>query len=162
MNTPSTPAFQPVAEKAPLSAVCVYCGTGRGAAELYRSAAAETGRLLAANGIRLVYGGGSIGLMGIVSHACMEAGGAVTGIIPTHLLEKEGQNHEITDLQLVGSMHERKNRMVQQSDGFIVLPGGLGTLDETFEILTWKYLDLHDKPVVLLNINGLGKTRSAA
>lgn len=136
------------------SSVCVYCGTGEAVNPLYKTAAADLGKVLAASDVRLVYGGGSVGLMGIVSESCMQAGGRVMGIIPAHLSEKEGQKHDITDLVIVDSMHTRKNMMVEQSDGFIVLPGGLGTLDETFEILTWKYLGLHDKPVVLVNING--------
>ncbi len=150
----TTPFPSPLAAAAPLKSVCVYCGTGSAVNEVYRETAAEVGRMLADQGVRLVYGGGSVGLMGIVSLACMQAGGQVTGIIPGHLSEKEGQNHAITDLVLVDTMHARKHLMVEQSDGFIVLPGGLGTLDETFEILTWKYLGLHDKPVVLLNVNG--------
>lgn len=136
------------------SSVCVYCGTGEAVNALYKTAAADLGRALAASSVRLVYGGGSVGLMGIVSESCMQAGGKVMGIIPGHLSEKEGQKHDITDLVVVDSMHTRKHLMVEKSDGFIVLPGGLGTLDETFEILTWKYLGLHDKPVVLVNING--------
>lgn len=136
------------------SSVCVYCGTGQNVNPLYKTAAADLGGALAAAGVRLVYGGGSVGLMGIVSEACMQAGGSVMGIIPAHLSEKEGQKHDITDLVVVDSMHTRKNMMVEQSDGFVVLPGGLGTLDEMFEILTWKYLGLHDKPVVLVNVNG--------
>lgn len=134
--------------------VCVYCGTGSEVNQAYKDAAAGLGRLFADKGVRLVYGGGSVGLMGIVSESCMQAGGRVMGIIPGHLSAKEGQKHDISELVIVDSMHERKNMMVENADGFAVLPGGLGTLDETFEILTWKYLGLHDKPVVLLNING--------
>lgn len=148
---PVSPADQPLSMP---RAVCVYCGTGSEVNPVYKTAAAELGRVLAAGGVRLVYGGGSVGLMGIVSESCMQAGGSVTGIIPGHLSEKEGQKHDITELVVVDSMHVRKNTMVERSDGFAVLPGGLGTLDETFEILTWKYLGLHDKPVVLVNING--------
>ncbi len=136
------------------ASVCVYCGTGYDVNPLYKTAAVDLGAALAKAGVRLVYGGGSVGLMGIVSESCMQAGGRVMGIIPAHLSEKEGQKHDITELVVVDSMHTRKNRMVQESDGFVVLPGGMGTLDEMFEILTWKYLGLHDKPVVLVNING--------
>ena len=136
------------------TSVCVYCGTGNAVNPLYKTAATELGQTLAASSVRLVYGGGSVGLMGIVSESCMLAGGRVMGIIPGHLSEKEGQKHDITELVVVDSMHTRKHMMVENSDGFVVLPGGLGTLDETFEILTWKYLGLHDKPVVLVNING--------
>lgn len=154
MTTPPQSALSPSPAATPINSVCVYCGTGSAVNQAYKDAAAALGALLAAEDVRLVYGGGSVGLMGIVSLACMEAGGKVTGIIPGHLSEKEGQNHDITDLILVDTMHARKHLMVEHSDGFVVLPGGLGTLDETFEILTWKYLGLHDKPVVLVNING--------
>jgi len=109
---------------------------------------------LARRGIQLIYGGGRVGLMGIVSESCLAAGGEVTGIIPAHIHDKEIKNEDVTELFVVDSMHTRKHMMVEKSEGFIVLPGGFGTLDETFEILTWKYLGLHDKPIVILNING--------
>lgn len=137
-----------------IGSICVYCGTGSAVSDLYKDAARDVGQLCAAAGIRLVYGGGSVGLMGIVSESCMKAGGKVLGIIPGHITEREVQKHDITELVVVKSMHERKAMMVEKSDGFIVLPGGMGTLDETFEILTWKYLGLHDKPVVFLNVDG--------
>lgn len=137
-----------------IHSVCVYCGTGSQVDELYKQGAADLGRALAAAEVQLVYGGGSVGLMGIVSESCMLAGGKVLGIIPGHLSEKEGQKHDITELVVVDSMHTRKAMMLENADGFVVLPGGLGTLEEAFEILTWKYLDLHDKPVVFLNLKG--------
>ena len=137
-----------------IRSVCVYCGASTGRGDAYQAAAAELGRFFATEDIRLVYGGGSFGLMGEVSAACMTESGHVTGIIPRHLFEKEGQNHAITELVQVDNMHERKRKMVDESDAFVILPGGLGTLDEAFEILTWKYLGLHDKPIVFLNIEG--------
>lgn len=137
-----------------IKSACVYCGTGMKVDQIYKDAAAELGRHLAAEGVRLVYGGGRVGLMGIVSESCFKAGGEVVGIIPEHIQEKEQRNDDLTELYVVDSMHTRKKMMVDKSEAFIVLPGGFGTLDETFEILTWKYLNLHDKPVVLLNING--------
>ncbi len=137
-----------------VSSVCVYCGTGSDVDDVYRSGAAALGATLAAADVRLVYGGGSVGLMGIVSKSAMDAGGRVLGIIPAHLSEKEGQAHDITELVIVDSMHARKTMMVDNADAFVVLPGGLGTLEEMFEILTWKYLGLHDKPVIILNIGG--------
>lgn len=137
-----------------VKSVTVYCGTGSEVDPVYKLGAAEVGTLLGQSGVRLVYGGGSVGLMGIVSESCMKAGGKVMGIIPGHLSAKEGQKHDITELVVVDSMHERKQMMVEHSDGFVVLPGGMGTLDETFEILTWKYLRLHDKPVVFVNLKG--------
>lgn len=122
--------------------------------QAYKDAAAELGAALAREKVRLVYGGGRVGLMGIVSESCFKAGGEVVGIIPEHIQKKEVRNDDVTELHVVDSMHTRKQLMVDKSEGFIVLPGGMGTLDETFEILTWKYLGLHDKPVVFLNING--------
>lgn len=109
---------------------------------------------MAESKVRLVYGGGRVGLMGIVSQSCFAAGGEVVGIIPEHIQDKEIMNDDVTELFIVDSMHTRKKMMVDKSEGFIVLPGGFGTLDETFEILTWKYLGLHDKPIVLLNVEG--------
>lgn len=137
-----------------LTSVCVYCGTGMKVDQVYKDTADDLGRHLAAEGVRLVYGGGKVGLMGIVSQACFKAGGQVVGIIPEHIQDKEIRNEDLTEIYVVDSMHTRKRMMVDKSDGFIVLPGGFGTLDETFEILTWKYLGLHDKPIVLVNING--------
>ena len=114
----------------------------------------EVGRGLAARGIRLVYGGGSIGLMGIMADACLEAGGQVTGVITRHLMDREVGHRGVTDLVLVDTMLERKTRMAELSDAFLSLPGGVGTLDELFEMLTWTQLHLHEKPNGLLNIEG--------
>ncbi len=136
-----------------LNSICVYCGTGRNVDPAYQETARRLGGLLASAGIRLVYGGGKVGLMGIVSEACISGGGAVTGIIPEHIQDREIRNTDVTELFVVDSMHTRKRMMVEKSDAFVILPGGFGTLDESFEILTWKYLGLHDKPVVFINVN---------
>jgi uncharacterized protein (TIGR00730 family) len=137
-----------------ISSACVYCGTGSKVDQIYKDMAESLGKVMAAQKVRLVYGGGKVGLMGIVSQACFHAGGEVVGIIPEHIQEKEIRNDDLTELYVVDSMHTRKRLMVDKSEGFIIMPGGFGTLDETFEILTWKYLGLHDKPVVFLNVNG--------
>ncbi|SMF46852.1 hypothetical protein SAMN06265365_1155 [Tistlia consotensis] len=134
--------------------LCVYCGANKGNDPVFAEAARSLGREAAARGVRLIYGGGSIGLMGAVSDACLEAGGEVHGIIPEHLERREVQNLKVTRLEVVQTMHQRKMRMFDESDAFAILPGGLGTLDETFEMLTWRQLGLHDKPVVLVNIAG--------
>jgi uncharacterized protein (TIGR00730 family) len=134
--------------------LCVYCGSAEGRLPDYRAAADELGRSLAGAGIELVYGGGRIGLMGRVADAVLAGDGRVTGIIPAHLHDKEVGHHGISDLRVVGSMHERKQLMFEMSDAFAVLPGGLGTLDEFFEIITWKQLSLHDKPVIVLDVAG--------
>lgn len=114
----------------------------------------ELGRTLAAHGIRLVYGGGSVGLMGILADACLEAGGEVTGVITRHLMTREVGHAGVTELIQVDTMLERKTRMAEHSDAFLSLPGGIGTLDELFEMLTWTQLHLHDKPNGLLNVDG--------
>ena len=137
-----------------VNSACVYCGTGHNVSQVYKDTAARLGTVMAQSKVRLVYGGGRVGLMGIVSQACFSAGGEVVGIIPEHIQDKEIMNDDVTELFIVDSMHTRKKMMVDKSEGFIVLPGGFGTLDETFEILTWKYLGLHDKPIVLVNVDG--------
>lgn len=137
-----------------VKSVCVYCGTGSKVDDAYRTAAFAMGGLLAKDNVRLVYGGGKVGLMGLVADGCSKAGGEVVGIIPEHIQDKEVKNEDATEVIVVDSMHTRKHMMVEKSDAFVVMPGGFGTLDEFFEILTWKYLGLHDKPVVLLNIKG--------
>jgi uncharacterized protein (TIGR00730 family) len=134
---------------ASITSVCVYCGSRVGH-ERHKAAAARLGRQLAVAGIRLVYGGGRIGLMGVVADAALQAGGAVTGIIPAHLHDHEIGHHG-TELHVVDNMHARKHLMFQLSDAFVTLPGGIGSLDETFEIVTWKQLHLHDKPILLVN-----------
>jgi uncharacterized protein (TIGR00730 family) len=134
--------------------LCVYCGSSLGVAEIYRTAAARLGSLIGEAGIELVYGGGRVGLMGVVADAALAAGGRVTGVIPGHLHDREVGHTGISEMIVVSSMHERKRRMFDLSDGFITLPGGLGTLDETFEIITWKLLGLHDKPIVIVDLAG--------
>ena len=137
-----------------ISSVCVFCGSRKGADPAFEAAARDLGVRLAERRIRLVYGGGGIGLMGAITDAVIEHGGQVTGIIPDFLMKHEVGHAGVTDLIVVGSMHDRKRAMFERSDGFVVLPGGLGTLDETFEIITWKQLRLHDKPIVVLDVAG--------
>jgi uncharacterized protein (TIGR00730 family) len=132
--------------------LCVYCGSSPGIDASYRAAAALLGTLLARSGVELVYGGGRVGLMGVIADAALAAGGGVTGIIPRHLHDREVAHPGISRMIVVGSMHERKQRMFELADAFAVLPGGLGTLDETIEILTWRQLGLHDKPVIIADI----------
>lgn len=137
-----------------IRSLCVYCGAGDGVNAVYRREATRLGTCLANWGVRLVFGGGSVGLMGLVADAALLSGGEVVGIIPQHLKDRELQHPNLTELLVVDSMHSRKRAMVDRSDGFVILPGGLGTLDETFEILTWKQLGLHDKPIVIVDVAG--------
>ncbi|HET9487714.1 MAG TPA: TIGR00730 family Rossman fold protein [Chryseosolibacter sp.] len=131
--------------------VCVFCGSGSGFNPAYSEAARKLGVLLADASVRLIYGGGNIGLMGTVADAVMGAGGKVTGVIPAFLLEKEVGHRGITDLEVVESMHQRKQRMADLADAFVALPGGWGTLEELSEILTWKQLGLISQPIAILN-----------
>jgi uncharacterized protein (TIGR00730 family) len=137
-----------------LRRVCVFCGSSPGARATYAAGAARLGRLLAERGLTLVYGGGHVGLMGAVADAAMDAGGEVIGVIPEHLERREVAHTGVTDLRVVDSMHTRKALFEELSDGFIALPGGLGTYEELFEILTWGQLGLHAKPVGLLDVDG--------
>lgn len=139
---------------ADVRSLCVYCGSSDGAEPDHRSWAARLGREAAARGVRIVFGGGRVGLMGVVADAALSAGGEVVGVIPAHLKAREVQHGGVTRLEVVGSMHERKARMCALADAFCVLPGGLGTLDEAIEITTWKQLGLHDKPIILVNQAG--------
>lgn len=134
--------------------VCVFCGSSDRGARRHRSDAARLGALLAASGIELVYGGGRVGIMGVIADAALAAGGRVVGVIPEHLMRREVGHLKTTELIVTASMHERKATMFSRSDAFVVLPGGPGTLDETFEILTWRQLGLHDKPVVICDSGG--------
>ena len=136
-----------------IDSVCVYCGARAGQDQAFAAAAADLGRVLADSGRSLVYGGGNVGLMGITADAALARGGRVIGVIPKHLLEVELGHQALTDLHVTANMHERKAKMAELADAFVVLPGGIGTLDETLEILTWRQLGLHDKPVVLLNVD---------
>jgi uncharacterized protein (TIGR00730 family) len=137
-----------------ISSVCVYCGASDSAQPRYKQLARDVGTALAQRGMTIVYGGGHVGLMGIVADSALKAGAKVVGIIPEHIRAQEVQHTGLTELHVVPDMHTRKRMMVERSDAFIVLPGGLGTLDETFEILTWKKLKLHNKPVVIYNAFG--------
>jgi uncharacterized protein (TIGR00730 family) len=139
---------------AKISSVLVYCGSAEGRSPAFREAAARLGRLLAEAGIALIYGGGAIGLMGVMARAAMEAGGEVIGVIPGFLDSAEKGLRSLTRLEVVDSMHLRKERMFALCDAVIVLPGGLGTLDEAFEVVTWRQLGLHDKPILLVDIEG--------
>ena len=134
--------------------ICVYCGSSSGANPVHREAAENLGALLAARGIGLVYGGGNVGLMGTVADAALRAGGEVIGVIPAALMDKELGHAGVTKLHVTASMHERKQLMADLSDGFISLPGGIGTLEELFETFTWLQLGFHGKPVGLLNVAG--------
>lgn len=139
---------------AELRSLCVYCGSSGGVSAQHLEAAGDLGREAARRGVGIVFGGGRVGLMGVLADAALAAGGKVTGIIPAHLQSREVGHDAVTRLEIVESMHARKMRMFELSDAFCVLPGGLGTLDEAFEIITWKQLGLHDKPVLLVNLDG--------
>jgi len=134
------------------ASICVYCGSSAGNRPEYADAARELGALLASQGIRLVFGGGSVGLMGILADAVLAAGGYVTGVIPHGLRTRELAHEGVSEMIAVDSMHARKQRMVDLADAFIALPGGIGTLDELFETWTWLQLGIHRKPVGLLNV----------
>jgi len=137
-----------------IQSVCVYCGSSNRIDEKYKQLARDVGKTLATHNMQVVYGGGHVGLMGIMADSCLEAGGKITGIIPEHIRVHEVQHKGLSELLVVDSMHERKSLMAEKSDAFVVLPGGFGTLDETFEILTWKQLSLHDKPIIFYNLDG--------
>ncbi len=134
--------------------ICVYCGSSSGADPAFFAAAEQFGRILAENGVGLVYGGGDLGLMGAVAHATLRAGGHVTGIIPGFLQKREHMLESVQDLLIVEDMHERKRLMFEKADAFVALPGGIGTLEELVEQLTWVQLERHDKPVLIADIHG--------
>ena len=140
-----------------IKSVCVYCGSSNTVAQEYKDAAFNLGKILVKNNLRLVYGGGQVGLMGIISNSVMDAGGEVLGIIPRYLHEYEGGHFGITELRLVSTMHERKEQMFENSDAFVVLPGGFGTLDEICEVITWRQIRLHQKPIIFADVNGYWK-----
>ena len=137
-----------------LRRICVFCGSNRGRHSAYAAAAVELGEELARRKIELVYGGGRVGLMGLLADTVLAGGGHVIGVIPQSLMDKEVGHRGLPDLRVVRSMHERKALMAELADGFLALPGGLGTLEEFFEVLTWAQLGLHAKPCALLNVNG--------
>jgi uncharacterized protein (TIGR00730 family) len=134
--------------------VCVYCGSSVGDDAIYVAAARKLGQILARERIRLVYGGGGIGLMGAIAHAAMDAGGEVTGVIPDFLVAREHAFEGARDVVITRDMHERKREMFERADAFIALPGGIGTLEELIEQLSWLQLAQHRKPVLVLNLNG--------
>lgn len=137
-----------------MNSVCVFCGSSSGSNPLYTEAARDLGAALAARGLALVYGGGRVGLMGVVASATLAAGGTVVGVIPHALAQKEIAQEDCTELVVVSTMHERKALMADRAAAFVALPGGFGTCDELFEILTWAQLGIHAKPVAVLNVNG--------
>ena len=136
------------------SSICVYCASSADVAQSYKDAAVELGRAAAERDIEIVYGGGRVGLMGLLADAALAADGRVTGIIPAHIADMEVAHQTLTELIVVKTMHERKKMMFDRSDAFVILPGGAGTLDEMLEMLTWKQLGLHSKPIILANIGG--------
>ncbi len=153
------PAGTPANDKksttpAKIESVCVYCGSGKGLNSAYAIAARKLGKALADNNIRLIYGGGSLGLMGEVARASLGAGGKVTGIIPEFLGNRELMLKDVDELIVVENMHTRKQLMFDRADAFVALPGGIGTLEELVEQLTWSQLGRHAKPIVIANING--------
>lgn len=137
-----------------MQSVCVFCGSNAGKSEVYAEAARNLARAIVGQGLKLVYGGGNIGLMGVLGEAALAAGGHVIGVTPRSLLEKEVVHTGLTELKVVNSMHERKALMEELADAFIALPGGLGTFEEMFEMLTWAQLGFHRKPCGLLNVAG--------
>jgi uncharacterized protein (TIGR00730 family) len=134
--------------------ICVFCGASSGARPEYAEATTEVARLLAADGIGVVYGGGGVGLMGVLADAVLAEDGEIIGVIPRALMDREIAHRGVTDMRVVGSMHERKALMAELADAFIALPGGIGTLEELFEVYTWAQLGLHGKPCALLNVEG--------
>src|SRR6516162_1676495 len=134
--------------------LCVYCGSSDGVEDSHRQAATELGSNLAGAGVGLVYGGGRVGLMGLLANAVLNANGTVIGVIPRRLVDAEVAHTGVTELIVVDSMHDRKRVMAEKADAFAILPGGIGTLDEMFEILSWKQLEFHDKPIFLVDIAG--------
>jgi uncharacterized protein (TIGR00730 family) len=137
-----------------IRSICVFCGASTGRDPGYAAAAARTGETLARRGIRIIYGGGRLGLMGTVADAALAAGGEVIGVIPRGLVDRELAHPGLTELRVVGTLHERKAAMAELADGFVALPGGLGTLEELAEVLSWAQLDLHSKPIGVLDIGG--------
>lgn len=137
-----------------LKSVCVYCGSSNRGPRRHQEAAAELGRRLAEAGIEIVFGGGRVGLMGRLADGALGAAGRVTGVIPEHLIRAEVGHARVTRLVVTKSMHQRKAAMFRRSDAFVILPGGPGTMDEFFEIVTWRQLELHDKPILLVDLDG--------
>jgi uncharacterized protein (TIGR00730 family) len=134
--------------------ICVFCGAARGADPAYAARAVELGRAIVAAGHQLVFGGGRVGLMGVVADSVLAEGGSAVGVIPRQLVDRELAHDGLTELHVVASMHERKALMAELADAFVALPGGFGTLDELVEIITWRQLELHEKPIALLDAAG--------
>jgi uncharacterized protein (TIGR00730 family) len=141
--------------------LCVYCGSAGAVDPRYRAAAAELGTGLARAGVELIYGGGRNGLMGLIADATLAGGGRVTGIIPVHLEDREVAHRGLSELIVVADMHQRKRVMAERADAFAVLPGGVGTLDETIEILSWRQLGLHEKPIFVVDVAGYWRPLAA-
>lgn len=137
-----------------IQTVCVYCGSSSNVDDAYKNEIKAFGQALGTDGKTAIYGGGHVGLMGLLADATLETGGKVIGIIPTFLDDREKKHENLTELHVVDSMHERKQKMAELADAFVVMPGGFGTLDEFFEILTWRQLGLHDRPIILVNTEG--------
>lgn len=137
-----------------MKALCVYCGSSIGASPIYADAARLLAKVMVDSNISLVYGGGKVGLMGVIADEVMRLGGEATGVIPKALMDKEVGHSGLTRLHIVKDMHERKAMMAELSNGFVAMPGGIGTLEELFEVFTWSQLGLHDKPIGLLNVTG--------
>lgn len=137
-----------------IKSACVYCGSSTTSDPRFDAPTIQLGKALAKAGITLVYGGGSPGLMGKVANSCLDEKGKVIGVIPDHILKLENRHNELTELHVVDNMHTRKMMMADRADAFVIMPGGLGTLDEAFEIMTWKYLGVHNKPIIIANIDG--------
>jgi uncharacterized protein (TIGR00730 family) len=137
-----------------MKSICVYCGANAGNNPVYAEAARELARGLVDENLALVYGGGKVGLMGVIADEVLRLGGEVTGVIPTQLVEREVGHNGLTRQFIVKDMHERKAMMAQLADGFVAMPGGMGTLEELFEMLTWSQLGIHNKPIGLLNVDG--------
>jgi uncharacterized protein (TIGR00730 family) len=135
-------------------AVCVFCGASNDAPQIHLDLGRDFGQKMAENNIRLVYGGGDCGIMGAVANAVMKQGGKVTGVFPESLKNIENEHQSLTEIIMVETMHQRKELMYQRSSAFVILPGGFGTMDEMFEILTWRQLKLHDKPIIIMNNQG--------
>lgn len=136
-----------------IKSICVYCGSANRVDQTFKDKTVELAEKLVRQDQTIVYGGGNVGLMGILASTGIDKGGRVIGIIPEHLVYKEVQHENLTEMHVVDSMHTRKRMMVEKSDAFVVMPGGFGTLDETFEIITWKQIGLHEKPIVFWNVN---------
>jgi hypothetical protein len=137
-----------------VASLCVFCGSKLGHDAGYRAAAEDLGAAMASRGVALVYGGGRIGLMGVLAETVLAGGGHVTGVIPDFLMRYEVGNVDVSELVVTETMHERKRQMFERADGFVILPGGLGTLEEAFEVITWKQLRVHSKPIVVLDVGG--------